>query len=129
MIRHVGLSNVSVADIEQARTTVDVVSVQNRYNIADRASDDVLAYCEREGIAFVPWYPMAAGDLTRPGGVLDDLARRTEYTPAQLALAWLLRRSPVMLPIPGTGSLEHLEENCAAAAIRLDDDAYAALTG
>ncbi|MCW2713210.1 MAG: aldo/keto reductase [Frankiales bacterium] len=127
-IRHVGLSEVSVAQIEAARELVDVVSVQNLYNLGNRQSEDVLQYCEREGIAFIPWFPVAAGDLAKPGGLLDEIAAEHHATHAQLALAWLLRRSPVMLPIPGTGSVAHLEENCAAAQVELTDEEYAALT-
>ena len=127
-IRHVGLSEVSVAEIEQARKVVDVVSVQNLYNLGNRKSEDVLAYCEKEGIAFIPWFPVAAGDLAKPGGLLDELASSHDATHAQLALAWLLRRSPVMLPIPGTSSVAHLEENCAAAQVELTDEEYDALT-
>ena len=127
-IRHLGLSEVSVGEIEQARKVVDVVSVQNLYNLGNRQSEEVLQYCEREGIGFLPWFPVAAGELARPGGVLDELAREHHATHAQLALAWLLRRSPVMLPIPGTGSVEHLEENCAAATVELTDDEYERLT-
>ena len=127
-IRHLGLSEVSVAEIEQAREVVEVVSVQNLYNLTSTKAEDVLAYCEREGIAFIPWFPVAAGDLAKPGGVLDTISKETGHTPAQLALAWLLRRSPVMLPIPGTGSVAHLEENCAAAAVELTDEQYDALT-
>ncbi|MEX2289119.1 MAG: aldo/keto reductase [Mycobacteriales bacterium] len=127
-IRHLGLSEVTVAEIEQARKVVEVVSVQNLYNLGNRQSEEVLEYCEREGIAFIPWYPVAAGDLARPGGLLDELAAAHDATHAQLALAWLLRRSPVMLPIPGTSSVVHLEENCAAAGVRLTDEEYAALT-
>jgi len=127
LIRHVGLSQVSVAEIEQARTFFPVVSVQNLYNLVDRSSEDVLEHCEREGIAFVPWFPVAAGSLTEPGSVLGELAREKGATPAQLAIAWLLHRSPVMLPIPGTGSVKHLEENCAAAQISLTPDEMEAL--
>lgn len=127
LIRHVGLSQVSVAEIEQARAFFDVVSVQNLYNLVDRSSEDVLEHCEREGIAFIPWFPVAAGSLTQPGSVLGELAREKGATPAQLAIAWLLHRSPVMLPIPGTASLAHLEENCAAAGITLDADEMEAL--
>ncbi len=127
-IRHVGLSQVSVEEIEQARKVVDVVSVQNLFNLADRSSEDVLDHCAREGIAFIPWFPVASGSLAKPGGVLDVISKETGYAPAQLALAWLLRRSPVMLPIPGTGSLEHLEENCAAGTVELTDEQYDALT-
>ncbi len=127
-IRHVGLSEVTVAEIERARDVIDVVSVQNLYNLGNRQSEDVLDYCEREGIGFIPWFPVAAGELARPGGILDEIAQEHDATHAQLALAWLLRRSPVMLPIPGTGSLAHLEENCAAAAVELTDEEYTALT-
>jgi aryl-alcohol dehydrogenase-like predicted oxidoreductase len=127
-IRHVGLSEVTVAEIEQARKIVDVVSVQNLYNLGNRQSQDVLDYCEREGIGFIPWFPVAAGELARPGGLLDEIASDHDATHAQLALAWLLRRSPVMLPIPGTGSVEHLEQNCAAAGVELTDEDYDALT-
>ncbi len=127
-VRHLGLSEVTVEQIEAARQHFEVVSVQNLYNLVTRQSEDVLAYCEREGIAFIPWFPVAAGDLARPGGVLDTISKETGHTPAQLALAWLLRRSPVMLPIPGTGSVAHLEENCAAADVVLTDEQYDALT-
>jgi aryl-alcohol dehydrogenase-like predicted oxidoreductase len=127
-IRHLGLSEVSVEEIEAAREVIDVVSVQNLYNLANRQSEKQLDYCDANGIAFIPWYPVASGSLARPGGVLDVLSKETGHTPAQLALAWLLRRSPVMLPIPGTGSVEHLEENCAAAAVELTGDQFDALT-
>ncbi|MQA86659.1 MAG: oxidoreductase [Streptosporangiales bacterium] len=123
-IRHVGLSEVSVAEIEAARRIADIASVQNLYNLTNRASEEVLEHCERENLAFIPWFPVATGRLARPGGVLDDAAREYAATPAQLALAWLLRRSPVVLPIPGTGSIRHLEENVAAATIRLSDEQY-----
>jgi pyridoxine 4-dehydrogenase len=128
-VRHVGLSNVGVDELERAREVVPVVSVQNRYNLAARHSEDVLEACERDGLAFLPWYPLAVGDLTQPGGRLDEVARRHEATPAQVALAWLLRRSPVVLPIPGTASLQHLEENVAAADIELSDEDFASLAG
>jgi pyridoxine 4-dehydrogenase len=127
-IRHLGLSEVSVEEVQAARSVIDIVSVQNLYNVGNRASEDVLTYCEQEGIAFIPWFPVAAGELARPGGLLDEIAAAHSATHAQLALAWLLRRSPVMLPIPGTGSLDHLEENCAAATVELTDDEYDALT-
>ena len=119
-IRHIGISNVSVQELERARAVVDVVTVQNRYNLTDRHSESVLETCERDGIGFIPWFPLAIGELARPGGPLDDLARRHDAAPGQLALAWLLARSPVMLPIPGTSSIEHLEENVAAQSIELD---------
>jgi pyridoxine 4-dehydrogenase len=128
VVRHVGLSEVSVDEVRDASRAVDVVSVQNRYNLADREHESVLDHCEAEGIAFIPWFPVATGDLARPGGPLDEAARNHDATPAQLALAWLLHRSPVMLPIPGTSKVAHLEENCAAAEVELDDEAIRALT-
>ncbi|MGI9100091.1 MAG: aldo/keto reductase [Solirubrobacteraceae bacterium] len=121
-INHVGVSNVSVEQLDEARSIVDVVSVQNRFNLSDRSSAEVLAVCERDGLGFFPWFPLAAGDLARPGGVVDEIAQAHDATPGQIALAWLLARSPVMLPIPGTGSTGHLEENVAAAELRLSDD-------
>src|SRR5918997_4206594 len=121
-IRHIGVSNVSGEELERARAVVDVVTVQNRYNLTDRQSESVLETCERDGIGFIPWFPLATGDLARPGGPLDDLARRHDATPGQLALAWLLARPPVMLPIPGTASVEHLEEDVAAAEIELEPE-------
>ncbi len=124
-IRHIGLSEVKVDEIERAQKTVKIVSVQNEYNIGNRKSEDVLKYCEQNGIGFIPWFPVAAGDLAKPGGVLDEAAQRHEATVAQLALAWLLHRSPVMLPIPGTSSVEHLEENTAAADLELTDEEWA----
>jgi pyridoxine 4-dehydrogenase len=125
-LRHVGLSNVSIAQIEQAQRIVPVVSVQNRYNLGERQSEDVLAHCEAHGIAFLPWFPLGAGDNLRLRKV-ERLARKRGITPAQAVLAWLLARSPVMLPIPGTGSVAHLEENCAAAAVRLSPEDLQAL--
>ena len=127
-IKHIGISEVTVAEIEQARKVVDVVSVQNLYNLGNRQSEEVLTYCETERIGFMPWFPVAAGELAKPGGILDEIAAEHHATHAQLALAWLLRRSPVMLPIPGTGSIAHLEENCAAAQVELSDAEYDALT-
>jgi len=135
-IRHIGVSNVSVEQLEQARGIVDVVSVQNRYNLTDRKSEDVLEACEVAGIAFIPWFPLATGRLAGDGGspgasagrgparsdVLPEIAGAHDATPAQIALAWLLARSRVMLPIPGTSSVEHLEENLAATGIRLSDE-------
>jgi pyridoxine 4-dehydrogenase len=118
-IRHVGVSNVSVEELERARAVVEVVTVQNRYNLTERHSESVLEACERDGLGFIPWFPLAIGELARRGGPLDDLARRHDAAPGQLALAWLLARSPVMLPIPGTASVEHLEENVAAQSIEL----------
>jgi aryl-alcohol dehydrogenase-like predicted oxidoreductase len=120
-IRFVGLSEVSVEQIKQARKTIEIVSVQNEYNLGNRKSEAVLEYCEREGIAFIPWFPVAAGKLAQPGGKLDELAKKHGATVGQLSLAWLLRRSPVMLPIPGTSSVEHLEENVKAADLTLSD--------
>jgi aryl-alcohol dehydrogenase-like predicted oxidoreductase len=120
-IRLVGLSEVSVEQIKQARKTVEIVSVQNEYNLGNRKSEAVLEYCEREGIAFIPWFPVAAGKLAQPGGKLDQLAKKHDATVSQLSLAWLLHRSPVMLPIPGTSSVEHLEENVKAADVTLSD--------
>ena len=124
LIRHVGLSEVSVADIEEARRHFDVASVQNMYNLVSRKSEDVLDYCAREGIAFIPWYPLGAGRLAREGTVLDRVARSLGATPAQVALAWVLERSPVMLPIPGTSRVAHLEENVAAAALELSEEDF-----
>ena len=115
-IRHIGLSNVDARQLAQARQVATIVSVQNRYNLVDRHSEGVLEVCEREGIPFLPWFPLGFGDLTRGGGRLADIAAIRGATQAQVALAWLLRRSPVMLPIPGTSSLEHLEENVAATS-------------
>ena len=121
-IRHVGVSNVSTEQLDQARSIVEVVTVQNRFNLVDRHSEDVLEVCERDGLGFFPWFPLAAGDLARPGGVVDELARRHDAAPSQVALAWLLARSPVMLPIPGTESIAHLEQNAAAAELKLSDE-------
>lgn len=118
----VGLSEVSVTEIEQAQAVVDVTTVQNRYNLVDRASDDVLRFCTEQGIGFLPWHPIASGRLAEPGGPVADIAERLGATSAQVALAWLLRRSSVMLPIPGTSSTAHLEDNAAAAAITLDPE-------
>ena len=117
-IRHIGVSNVSLDELERARELVDVVTVQNRYNLEDRHSEDVLDACTEAGIGFIPWFPLATGGLARPGGPLDDVARSHDATPGQVALAWLLGRSEVMLPIPGTASVAHLEENVAAARAR-----------
>lgn len=119
-IRHIGLSEVSPQEIEEARKTVEIVSVQNRYNIADRAHEPALEWCQKHRVGFIPWFPVAAGKLTRSGGPLDTAARRHGATVAQLCIAWLLHRSPVMLPIPGTSSVKHLEENVASAAVKLD---------
>ncbi|HEY2193632.1 MAG TPA: aldo/keto reductase [Actinomycetospora sp.] len=121
-VRHVGLSQVSVEQIEAAGQIVDVASVQNRYNLADRSSDAELRHCTEHGIAFIPWAPADAGNLAKEGNAAHDAAVSLGATPAQVALAWLLQRSSVMVPIPGTASLEHLEENCAAAALELPRD-------
>jgi aryl-alcohol dehydrogenase-like predicted oxidoreductase len=118
-IRHIGLSQVSVDEIKKANEIAPIVSVQNLYNLVDRSSEDVLEYCTEHNIGFIPWFPVAAGELARPGGVLEVLSKETGFTVAQLALAWLLQKSPVMLPIPGTSSLSHLEENVAASGISL----------
>jgi aryl-alcohol dehydrogenase-like predicted oxidoreductase len=118
-VRHVGLSNVSIEQLERAREIVPITSVQNRFNLADRRSEDVLELCEELEIAFLPWFPLAAGELAEPGGAVAEIAGAHRATPGQVAVAWLLARSPVMLPIPGTSSLEHLEENVAAAGLRL----------
>jgi pyridoxine 4-dehydrogenase len=120
-IKHIGLSEVSVAQIKHARTIVPIVSVQNRYSLADRAAEDVLEYCERENIGFIPWFPLGAGELAAPGGKLSRTAEELKITTSQLAIAWLLWRSPVMLPIPGTSRVSHLEENVATAAVKVVD--------
>jgi pyridoxine 4-dehydrogenase len=127
LIRHAGLSEVSVEEIEAAAKFFKVATVQNRYNLADRASEAVLDYCEKAAIGFIPWYPLAAGDLAKPGGVLEAIARRRNASPSQIALAWILKRSKVMLPIPGTSKLAHFEENVAAAEIDLSEEDFAAL--
>jgi pyridoxine 4-dehydrogenase len=121
-IRHIGISNVSVEQLGQARELVEVVTVQNRYNLTDRSSEDVLEACEAAGIGFIPWFPLATGSLAAPGGALDEVAHAHDATPGQVALAWLLARSRVMLPIPGTSSVEHLEENMAAEPLTLTDE-------
>jgi len=120
-IKHIGLSEVSVAQIKHARTMVPIVSVQNRYSLADRSAEDVLEYCERENIGFIPWFPLGAGELAAQGSKLAQTAEELKITTSQLALAWLLWRSPVMLPIPGTSRVDHLEENVATAAVKVDD--------
>ena len=120
-IRHVGLSEVSVAEIEAARHIVTVATVQNQYNLAYRNYEDVVVYCTRENMGFIPWFPLATGDLAKPRGALTRIARQLGAQPAQVALAWLLKKSPVMLPIPGTSKVKHLEENTAAALLDLDD--------
>ena len=127
VIAHAGLSEVSVEEVEAARKVFPVATVQNQYNLVTRGSEDVLDYCAQHGIGFIPWYPLAAGDLARPGSLLDGIAKKHKASPAQIALAWVLKRSPVMLPIPGTGKVKHLEENVAAADIVLSDEDFAAL--
>jgi len=120
-IRHIGLSEVKPADIERARKVVEIVSVQNLYNVGERKHEDVLEYCEKHSIGFIPWFPVAAGKLAQPGGKLETIATKHGATVAQISIAWLLHRSPVMLPIPGTSSVAHLEENMGAAKIRLSE--------
>ena len=127
LVRHIGLSQVSVEEIEAATEWVEIATVQNLYNLVRRDSEDVLAHCEANGIGFIPWFPLAAGELAQPGTVLDDVAAERDATHAQVALAWLLRKSPVMLPIPGTGKVAHLEQNVAAARLDLSDDELARL--
>ena len=127
-IRHLGLSEVSVEELEHAQTIVKIVSVQNLYNLSERKSEALLDYCTEKSIGFIPWFPVAGGDLVKPGGVLDTAAKEHGATVAQLALAWLLKRSPVMLPIPGTSSVAHLEENVAAASVTLTDTEFEALS-
>jgi pyridoxine 4-dehydrogenase len=127
-VREVGLSQVSVTQIEAARRVVPLVSVQNLYNIAQRDGDDVIEYCEQNDVGFIPWFPLGSGKLSATGGPLDEIASSLNATVPQVCLAWLLRRSPIMAPIPGTSSLRHLEENCAAADITLPDAAYEELT-
>jgi pyridoxine 4-dehydrogenase len=121
-IRHIGVSNVSVDELERARRIVEVVTVQNRYNLTDRSSEDVLDACEQAGIGFIPWFPLARGSLAEPGGALEEVAHAHDATPGQVTLAWLLARSKVMLPIPGTSSAEHLEENVRAEELTLSDE-------
>jgi len=125
-VRHVGLSNVSVKELERARKIVPIVSVQNRYSLSDRSSEDVLLHCEKNGIAFLPWYPLGDGSALRLGKV-KKLAEKLKVSPAQVAIAWLLKKSPVMLPIPGTNNLAHLEENVAAAKLELSDEDFRSL--
>jgi aryl-alcohol dehydrogenase-like predicted oxidoreductase len=127
-IRHIGVSNVQLQQLTVARSLAQIVSVQNHYNLADRSDDALVDVCARERLAFLPWYPLAAGRLATPGSRLHEIAKRHNATPAQIALSWLLRRSPMMLPIPGTSSIEHFEENLAAASIRLTNEEFAALS-
>jgi pyridoxine 4-dehydrogenase len=128
-INHVGVCNVNNEELARARQIVELVSVQNRYNLTDRESEDVLGVCEQDGLGFMPWFPLATGKLASPGGTLDEIARAHDATPAQIALAWLLHRSAVMLPIPGTSSVTHLEENLAALEVEMSDDEIEALEG
>lgn len=127
VIRFAGLSEVSVEDIKAASKVFPVSTVQNHYNLASRGSEAVLDYCEQQGIGFIPWYPLAAGELARSGSVLDKIAKEHRVAPSQIALAWILKRSPVMLPIPGTSKVKHLEENVAAVEITLSDSEFASL--
>jgi pyridoxine 4-dehydrogenase len=127
IIRHAGLSNVSVEDIEAASKVFKVATVQNRYNLIDRGSEDVLDYCERHSIGFIPWFPLAAGSLAKSGSILDSIAKVHNAAPSQIAVAWVLKRSSIMLPIPGTSKVPHLEENVAAVDIQLSDEEFAAL--
>jgi aryl-alcohol dehydrogenase-like predicted oxidoreductase len=127
VIRHAGLSEVSIKEIEAASKFFPVATVQNRFNLVDRGSEDVLDYCEAHGIGFIPWFPLAAGDLAKPGSLLDNLAKAHNAAPSQIALAWVLKRSPVMLPIPGTSKVKHLEENIAAVNIELSATAFSDL--
>jgi aryl-alcohol dehydrogenase-like predicted oxidoreductase len=127
LVRHLGLSEVTVEQIKAAREVFEVTTVQNLYNLTTRGSEDVLAYCESQGIGFIPWFPLAAGELAKPGGPVDEIARAHDATAGQVALAWLLAKSPVMLPIPGTSSVAHLEENVAAADLKLSDAELATL--
>ena len=126
-IAHIGISNVSVELLEQALAMTEIVTVQNRFNLTDRGSEDVLEACTERGLGFIPWFPLATGQLAQPGGPLDDAARAHDAAPGQIALAWLLARSPIMLPIPGTSKVAHLEDNIAAAQLRLTDDEVRAL--
>jgi pyridoxine 4-dehydrogenase len=128
LIWHAGLSEVGVKEIEAAQKYFKVATVQNRYNLADRSSEDVLDYCEKQGIGFIPWFPLAAGDLAKPGSRLEAIAKNHKAVPSQIALAWLLKRSPVILPIPGTSKVKHLEENVAGANIELTDSEFAELS-
>jgi len=126
-IGQIGLSQVSVAELQEAHKTTPVATVQNLYNLTDRSSENLLDHCEAHDIGFIPWFPLATGELTESGGPLDEVASETGASPSQLALAWLLRRSPAMLPIPGTSTVAHLEENLAAAEVALTDEQYESL--
>jgi pyridoxine 4-dehydrogenase len=128
-IRHIGLSEVKPHEIDRARKVIEIVSVQNQYNLSDRQHEDVVEYCTKHNLAFIPWFPVASGKLAKPGGMLDAAAKKHGATVSQLSLAWLLHHSPVMLPIPGTSSVEHLEENIAAAAVKLTDAEWKEIEG
>jgi pyridoxine 4-dehydrogenase len=129
LVGQVGLSEVDVADVQEAQAAgLSIASVQNRYNLGDRRAEELLTYCEEQSIAFIPWAPVDAGTLARPGGPLDEIAKNHDATTSQLALAWLLRRSPVIVPIPGTSTVGHLEENLAAADVELSDEEFETLT-
>jgi aryl-alcohol dehydrogenase-like predicted oxidoreductase len=129
LIKHLGLSEVTVPEIEAASKYFKVVTVQNRYNLSDRTSEEVLAYCETKNIGFIPWFPLAAGELTQPGGAVDVVAKQRGALASQVAIAWLLQRSPVMLPIPGTSKVNHLEENAKSGELTLTDDEFRMLDG
>lgn len=128
-VRHIGVCNVTAEELARAREIVEIVSAQNRYNLADRSSEEVLQICEQDGLGFLPWFPLATGDLARPGGALDEIARAHNASPAQVALAWLLQHSPVMLPIPGTSSIRHFDENLEALQLELEPSELEALAG
>jgi pyridoxine 4-dehydrogenase len=127
LIRHVGLSEVNIDQIKTARRFFPVVSVQNKFNLTDRTHEAVLDYCSTEGIGFIPWAPLSRGNLAKPGSLLDTLTKQSGHSPSQIALAWMLQRSPVMLPIPGTGKVRHLEQNVAASSVRLSAEEFAQL--
>jgi aryl-alcohol dehydrogenase-like predicted oxidoreductase len=127
-VREVGLSEVSIEQLEAARSIVPIVSVQNQYNLGQRSADNVVNHCEEIGLGFIPWFPLANGSLSAPGGPIDRIAYELDATVSQVSLAWLLRRSPTILPIPGTSSVEHLEENCAAASLALSDAQFQELS-
>jgi pyridoxine 4-dehydrogenase len=127
LVKHLGLSEVGVDEIKAAQEVFEVATVQNMYNLTTRKSEDVLQYCDEQGIGFIPWFPLAAGELAKPGGVVDEIAKAHDATAGQVALSWLLHKSPVMLPIPGTGSVEHLDENVAAADLELTEEELASL--
>jgi pyridoxine 4-dehydrogenase len=127
-IRHIGLSEVTVDELQESQKTATIVTVQNLFNLTNRKAEPLLDHCEQEGIGFIPWFPLATGELAKPGGPLDSIVRELDATPSQVALAWLLRRSPVMLPIPGTSTVAHLKDNLAAANIELSDEQFEQIT-